>query len=201
MSALPLHPPSDATLSMNPSQPTDDGPTPSNAPSPAPAPHPPSDPATEAHVHRLLASHIPRSPIYSFLLTPAPTVRHARPGCVVVRLPLRPAHLNGAGSVHGGALATLVDWAGGLAIATHDARDRTGVSVDIHVAYLAGARAGDTLEIEARADRVGGSVAFSSVDVYRLADGGARVPVAMGRHTKFVRGSAPKPAEEPAAAS
>jgi acyl-coenzyme A thioesterase 13 len=161
----------------------------------------PSDPATEAHVHHLFATHIPRSPIYAFLLAPAPAVHHASPGRVVVRLVLRAAHLNGSGSVHGGALATLVDWAGGLAIASHDARERTGVSVDIHVAYLAGAREGDTLEIDARADRVGGSVAFSSVDVYRLDAGGARVPVAMGRHTKFVRGSAPKPAVEGGAAA
>ena len=103
---------------------------------------PPSDPATEAHVRHLIATHVPRSPIYALLLTPPPAVAHASPGRVVVRLPLRPAHLNAAGSAHGGALATLVDWAGGLAIASHDGRERTGVSVDVHVAYLAGAPRG-----------------------------------------------------------
>jgi acyl-coenzyme A thioesterase 13 len=79
-----------------------------------------------------------------------------------------------------------------MAIAAWDLRHGSGVSVDIHVTYLAGARVGDTVEIEGRAERVGGSVGFTSVGIWRVdaESGGRGEVVALGRHTKFVRGTA-----------
>lgn len=64
---------------------------------------------------------------------------------------------------------------------------RTGVSVDIHVSYLAGARIGDVLEIEGRVDRVGRSMGFTTVVIEKV-EGEKRTVVARGSHTKFLGG-------------
>jgi acyl-coenzyme A thioesterase 13 len=104
--------------------------------------------------------------------------------------------LNSGGSLHGGAAATLVDWAGGMAISSVDGRRSTGVSVDIHVEYLAAGKLGDVIEIEGRAERVGGSIGFTTVGIYKIVKGEdgfeKREPLVLGRHTKFVKGTAPK---------
>ena len=83
--------------------------------------------------------------------------------------------------------AAIVDWAGGMAIAAHTLRDATGVSVDIHVAYHAGARAGDEVEIEGVAERVGANLAFTRVDIFKVEDGARGRKLVAGTHTKFVR--------------
>jgi acyl-coenzyme A thioesterase 13 len=74
-----------------------------------------------------------------------------------------------------------------MAIASWDSRSKTGVSVDINVSYVGVARAGDTVEIEARADKVGGSLGFTSVKISKVVEGRAGPLIATGRHTKFVR--------------
>ena len=82
-----------------------------------------------------------------------------------------------------------MDWAGGLAIAAWDLRGATGVSVDINVSYLSSARLGDEIEIEGRVERVGGSLGFTEVRIWRVeTEGGKRGGmVVSGRHTKFVK--------------
>jgi len=77
--------------------------------------------------------------------------------------------------------------AGGLAIASHDLREKTGASVDIHVTYQSSAKEGDEIEIEGIAEKVGGSLAFTKVNIYRVEDDERGRPVATGSHTKFVR--------------
>jgi acyl-coenzyme A thioesterase 13 len=134
---------------------------------------PPSDPATLAHITTLLTTRTLHSPIYNFLF-PTLSITHASRGHIIARLPLTTAHVNSSGSIHGGVSATIVDWAGGMAIAAWDLRQKTGVSVDIHVTYLSGARIGDTLEIEGRAERVGGSVGFTSVGIWKVDGEGGR---------------------------
>lgn len=156
---------------------------------PGPAPIE-SDAAIAAHVHAYHTSRCLASPLYAFLLSPEThglRLTHASKGLVVFRLPLAACHLNTAGSLHGSVSATIVDWAGGLAIAAWDMRAQTGVSVDIHVTYVSGAKLGQEVEIEGRIDRVGGSLAFTNVGVYKVKDGERGEAVALGRHTKFVR--------------
>ncbi|KAL5621317.1 hypothetical protein BROUX41_006787 [Berkeleyomyces rouxiae] len=130
------------------------------------------------------------SPIYKFLLSNV-TFTHASRGLIVARMPVRPEHLNISGSIHGSVSATIVDWAGGLAIAAWDLRDQTGPSVDINVSYL-GTAGGGIVEIEGRVDRVGSNLGFTSVGIWRVDSEGKRgAPVILGRHTKFLRFSKP----------
>ncbi|QIW98754.1 hypothetical protein AMS68_004272 [Peltaster fructicola] len=143
------------------------------------------------HIEELVKIRIPANPIYKFLLS---TVRitNATKGHVVARLVLTDVHMNSGHSIHGSVSATIIDWAGGMAISTWDLRVGTGVSVDIHATYQSGAKLGDEIEIEGVADKVGGSMGFTKVTIYKVEDGKRGRIVVAGSHTKFVKGSEPK---------
>jgi acyl-coenzyme A thioesterase 13 len=146
----------------------------------------PNDPATLAHVDAFWQARKPHSPIYAFLLSDL-TLTHASKGVVRARLRLTANHVNTHGGIHGSVSATLVDWVGGMAIAAWDCRDKTGVSTDIHVTYQSTARDGDEIEVEGRATKVGGSLAFTTATIWKVVDGVPGPVVASGTHTKFVR--------------
>lgn len=90
--------------------------------------------------------------------------------------------LNPVRTLHGGAIATLVDDAGTLAIMSADAHGRAGVTTDLNVSYLSAARPGETITIEATALRTGRTLAFVTVDL-RNAEGKL---LAHGRMTKYM---------------
>ncbi|EIW84718.1 thioesterase thiol ester dehydrase-isomerase [Coniophora puteana RWD-64-598 SS2] len=145
--------------------------------------------ATHAHVQTHINHLLHASPVYGHFFANV-SLHSASPGRVVVHLPIERCHLNSKGSLHGAVSATLVDFMGGLAIAAYDSRDHTGVSTDMHVSFLGGAKEGETLEVEGRVDRCGGTLAYTSVVVRKL-DGekgeGRGDVVSMGSHTKFVK--------------
>ncbi len=141
-----------------------------------------------AHVEHLVKTKIPNSPIYAFLLSPV-QIKSASKGQVIARLPLNKNHMNSAGSLHGAVSAAICDWAGGMAISTFDLRDKSGVSVDIHVTYQSGAKLGEELEIEGVAERVGGSLGFTKISIFKVEGGERGKVVATGTHTKFVKGT------------
>lgn len=132
-------------------------------------------------VRKMWAEKKPQSPVYAFLLNDIELVS-ATSGSIVARLPLTDSHINAKGGVHGTVSACLVDWAGGMAIASTGS-EKTGVSTDIHISYVASAKAGDTLEIECKASKVGRTMAYTNVEIRRLSDGKL---VATGLHTKYV---------------
>lgn len=149
---------------------------------------------TKAHIEQLVV----KSPFYSITI---PGIKLAAAsnssssggpaGRVTCVLEIQPHHLNSKNSLHGSLTATLVDFVGGVAIACADpARGHdTGVSLDISIQYIGGAKAGETIEIEGTAERVGGSVAFTRA-VIRKHEGntfGRGAMVATASHTKFVR--------------
>jgi acyl-coenzyme A thioesterase 13 len=138
------------------------------------------------HINQLWSTLLPASPIYTFLLSPL-VITHASPGLVLARLPLTRTHLNSKSGLHGSVSATIVDAFGGLAIASHDLRSKTGASVDIHVSYLGSVGDGDVIEIEGKAEKVGGSLAFTTVSIWKTEGGMRGNLVVAGRHTKFVR--------------
>ena len=147
----------------------------------------------QAHVENLVATKLPNSPIYAFLLSSV-QIKSASKGHVSARLPLSKNHMNSGGSLHGAVSAAIVDWMGGMAISTFDLRDKSGVSVDIHVTYQSGAKLGEEVEIEGVAERVGGSLAFTRISIFKVEEGRRGRVVASGTHTKFVKGTEPSKA-------
>jgi acyl-coenzyme A thioesterase 13 len=100
-----------------------------------------------------------------------------------VRLVVGEAVQNAGGALHGGAVATLVDVVGTLAILSADREHRPGVSTDLNVSWFAPAPGGSTVLVEAVVLKSGRTLAFVQVDVRRESDG---VLVAQGRMTKFL---------------
>ncbi|CAJ2505674.1 Uu.00g130680.m01.CDS01 [Anthostomella pinea] len=146
----------------------------------------PDDATIKSHIEQLVKTQLPTSAIYNFLLSDVRITATTR-GTVKARLVLTRNHINSGGGIHGAVSAAVVDWAGGMAIATWDLRAKTGVSVDIHVRYLASAREGDEVEIEGTAEKVGGSLAFTTVTISKVVDGVVGDVVASGTHTKYVK--------------
>jgi uncharacterized protein (TIGR00369 family) len=78
-------------------------------------------------------------------------------GVVEMEMPVRAEAFNGSGNLHGGAIATLVDVAGGSCAARASGFDpltQSLVTADLHVRYL-GRPKGDLVRAEARVMRAG----------------------------------------------
>ncbi|KAH8596390.1 acyl-coenzyme A thioesterase-like protein 13 [Bisporella sp. PMI_857] len=125
------------------------------------------------------------SPIYDFLGLSSATIVSATKGTVIANILLEKNHVNSRGTIHGSVSATIVDWSGGLVIATHGL-EKTGASIDIHVTYIGGAQVGDTIEVEAKANKVGRSIAFTTIRIYKLIEGRPGPLVATASHTKYI---------------
>jgi len=124
------------------------------------------------------------SPIYDFLFSDVVLVSAAK-SSVTARLTLEKNHVNSRGTIHGAVSAALVDWSGGLAIATNGL-EKTGASVDIHVTYIGTAQVGETIEIEALCNKLGRSIAFTTIRICKLVDGQPGPLVATASHTKYI---------------
>jgi len=139
------------------------------------------------HIRKVWGAMQGNSPIYDFLLSKQDlTITSASKGSFKAHLTLSACHVNSRKTIHGAVSATLVDWAGGLAIATQGL-ERTGASVDIHVTYISTAQIGDTIEIEGTANKVGRSMAFTTVKITKLVDGEPGPIVVTASHTKYIR--------------
>ncbi|MDA0999480.1 MAG: PaaI family thioesterase [bacterium] len=77
-----------------------------------------------------------------------------RPGYSRLRLPIRPEVLQPTGIVHGGAVATLADVAGGVAAHTTHPRGSRLVTVEMKINFIGAVRAGELIA-EADALHVG----------------------------------------------
>ena len=133
------------------------------------------------HVRSYWSRMLPDSPLYTFVLESL-SLTSASHGTVLARLELQPKHMNSKGTIHGTTSACIVDCFGGLAVAS-TGLGKTGVSTDIHITYVSTAKVGDVLEIEGKATKVGGTMAYTTVEI-RKEGGGV---VATGSHTKFVK--------------
>jgi acyl-coenzyme A thioesterase 13 len=109
-------------------------------------------------------------------------IQDATLGQVDFSLLIHNDNLNRLKILHGGTIASLVDLGGSLAVAS-TGRWATGVSTDINVSYLkSGGREGDTLRCLALCDKIGKSLAYTTVSL-RNTSGDL---VARGSHTKWV---------------
>ena len=102
-------------------------------------------------------------------------------GFAKIRLPVGVEVQNMGGKLHGGAVATLVDDAGTIAILATDRQSRPGVSTDLNVSFFAPGEG--AVIAEAKVLKTGRTLAFVSVDIRREQDG---VLVAQGRMTKHL---------------
>ncbi|KAL9233402.1 hypothetical protein vseg_008411 [Gypsophila vaccaria] len=103
-------------------------------------------------------------------------------GRILCTFPVPPRLLNTANTLHGGAIASLVDLIGSAVIYTVGAPS-TGVSVEINVSYLDAAQLDEEIEIEGKALRIGKSIGVVSVELRKKASGKI---IAQGRHTKYL---------------
>lgn len=135
------------------------------------------------HVRNYWARMKPMSPIYTFLLSEIVLIS-ATKGNFKAHLKVSPVHLNSKGTLHGVVSSCLMDWTGGMAIASTGV-DNSGLSTDIHTTFVSTAREGDLLEIEGKASKVGASLAFTTVEIRHAGNGGQ--VVVHGTHTKYVK--------------
>jgi uncharacterized protein (TIGR00369 family) len=91
-------------------------------------------------------------------------------GTVHMAVDRRPDLLQFNGHFHGGVIATLADHAAGGAVTTALPDGKIGVTIDLHVNYLAPAR-GETLHAKARSIQVGSTIGVAQVDLFTIEDG------------------------------
>ncbi|KAG5937352.1 hypothetical protein E4U59_004420 [Claviceps monticola] len=112
-------------------------------------------------------------------------IMSAEAGRVNFELDIRKNHINRLNTIHGGTLASLVDLAGSLAVAS-TGRFVTGVSTDLNVTYLVpGGNPGDLLKGTATCDKIGKTLAYTTVSFTNSKGQLA----ARGSHTKYVVGT------------
>lgn len=87
---------------------------------------------------------------------------------------------NSYGTLHGGAISSLIDIVGTMALLAKDHK-RGGVSVDLNLNFLKAAKTGEKVIARGRVLKLGKTLGFTQVDV--LAADGLTL-LATGRHTK-----------------
>eukprot|EP00037_Helgoeca_nana_P007762 m.70349 g.70349 ORF g.70349 m.70349 type:complete len:196 (-) comp18501_c0_seq3:1409-1996(-) len=102
------------------------------------------------------------------------------PASAIADVEITPSLTNAYSTLHGGAIATLVDVLGTLALLAEDP-SKPGVSVEINVSYLSAAKVGTHIVAEGTVLRSGRSLGYTEV---RLHDTTTKKLVAIGRHTK-----------------
>ena len=94
---------------------------------------------------------------------------------------------NWVGTLHGGAIATIVDDVGTVAIMSADREGRPGVTTDLNVSYFSAAPSGARVRASGRVLKIGRTLAFVEVDLHLLDEAGQPGRhVAQGRMTKFM---------------
>ncbi|KAI8977497.1 esterase [Mycotypha africana] len=117
---------------------------------------------------------------FDAVVLPKLSVIDSTDGRIKAEFEVEKKHLNRLESVHGGLLATVVDIGGSLAIASKGLY-ATGVSTDINISYISGVKQGEKITVDARVDKLGKTLAFTTVELHS----NGRL-VALGRHNKFV---------------
>lgn len=129
------------------------------------------DPATAAGLDEALAADLRELGLFQWLDL---GVEHAEEGRVVFRLPFDEKFANpGAGTVHGGITATVIDTASGFALRStfEDPGVEALTTTDLNVRYVRPAR--DDLRVDAEVVRAGRTVGVTEVEVTTVHDGEA----------------------------
>ena len=102
----------------------------------------------------------------------------SRTGTLQIDKPLENAY----NTLHGGAICTIVDVVGTMAILSLDVT-KPGVSVDLNVSFVSAAKSGERVVIKGTCHKLGRKLGFTEVRI-ESEDG---TLVATGRHTKAFR--------------
>ncbi len=97
-------------------------------------------------------------------------VLNADVGYVEMAVEKRQDLLQFNGFFHGGVISGLADHAAGGAVTTAMPKGKIGVTIDLHVNFLAPAK-GEKLVAKARAIQSGSSISVAQVDVYSIENG------------------------------
>jgi acyl-coenzyme A thioesterase 13 len=103
----------------------------------------------------------------------------------VVSLKVEEEHCNTYGTLHGGLSAVIVDTISTMALITDKeaSYSKLGVSVDMHMSYLKGAKIGDEILIHGSLIKQGRTLAFLDCE---LRNAKTNELLVKGSHTKFV---------------
>jgi len=105
-------------------------------------------------------------------------------GNCVAEMKIDQEHLNKRGGLHGGLSSTIVDTITTCALMTHDLENmKAGVSVDLHITFLKGAKENDEILIDAKTIKCGKTLAFLECEIRNKKCNSILV---RGTHTKFV---------------
>ncbi|KAJ9165708.1 Thioesterase/thiol ester dehydrase-isomerase [Coniochaeta hoffmannii] len=133
-------------------------------------------------VRSVLKSFMAESGLEPRLFGPHMRITNAHDGKVEFELDIQKEHTNRLNIIHGGTIASMVDLGGSLAVASKGLY-ATGVSTDLNVTYLSsGGKVGDKLHATAVCDKIGKTLAFTSI-TFRNGKGEL---TARGSHTKYV---------------
>lgn len=152
------------------------GSTPSNAPV-----------SVFSHVEQVWATKITTSQPYSILIPTIKLISATSDGRVTGQLVLEDKHVNSLGGIHGTTSAAIVDFTAGMAIVAKSGGQKTGVSTDIHISYVASAKVGDTVEVECWLNKLGRNLAYTSIEIRKVVkEGDDKKVLVTGSHTKYV---------------
>ncbi|KAJ3379531.1 hypothetical protein HDU84_006599 [Entophlyctis sp. JEL0112] len=101
-------------------------------------------------------------------------------------LQVTPSMMNGMGSMHGGAIATLIDDCSSFTFVAITGTDWS-VSTDLSISYVSACKEGDTLVIVGKSSNVGRKLMFGEVSIFLKNDDGTTGRlIAFGKHTKYI---------------
>ena len=95
------------------------------------------------------------------------------------------SQLNRGNTLHGGYIASAVDWTTTVALLTSQEKEmKPGVSVELSVSYLKAAKPGDLVTLETEVVKAGRTLAFLEAKLYNEAGN----ILATAKHTKHLAG-------------
>lgn len=140
-----------------------------------------------SHVEQVWATKITTSQPYNILIPTITPISATSDGRVTGQLVLEDKHVNSLGGIHGTTSAGIVDFIAGMAIVAKSGGQKTGVSTDIHISYVASAKVGDTVEVECWLNKLGRNLAYTSIEIRKaVKEGDDKKVLVTGSHTKYV---------------
>lgn len=131
---------------------------------------------------RFLTEAIARNGYDAAPLRRCTNARVPKPGRFECELTVTSELTNAFGTLHGGAIATVVDVLTTAALLSTN-ETRGGVSTDLSCSYVAPAERGCVVSVRCDVVKTGKTLAWMDCVITRVDDGGV---IATGRHTKFL---------------